>query len=73
MSETMREAVPIIVMYGFVLLLAPFIGFTMWAAFDGDRDHSTTGDIDIELEPELEQPPMASPAASTEQAASTAA
>ena len=37
MSETMREAIPIIVMYGFVLLLAPFIGFALWMAFDGDR------------------------------------
>ncbi|MCW2928724.1 MAG: hypothetical protein JWM86_2692 [Thermoleophilia bacterium] len=40
MSEFMREAIPIIVMYGFVLLLAPFIGFAMWMALDGDRDHS---------------------------------
>lgn len=37
MSETMREALPIIFMYGCVLLLGPFVGFAMWAAFDGDR------------------------------------
>ena len=37
MSELTKEIIPIVVMYGFVLLLAPFIGFTMWVAFDGDR------------------------------------
>lgn len=37
MSELTREIIPIVVMYGFVLLLAPFIGFAMWVAFDGDR------------------------------------
>jgi len=37
MSETTREMIPILFMYGFVSLLAPFIGFAMWMAFDGDR------------------------------------
>jgi hypothetical protein len=37
MSETMREALPIIFMYGCVLALGPFIAFAMWMAFDGDR------------------------------------
>jgi hypothetical protein len=37
MSEFAREALPIAVMYGFVLLLAPFIGYAMWIAFEGDR------------------------------------
>ena len=37
MSETTREMIPILFMYGFVFLLAPFIGFAMWMAFDGDR------------------------------------
>lgn len=36
MSEFARQAVPIVVMYGFVLLLLPFIGYAMWLAFDGD-------------------------------------
>lgn len=37
MSDLTREMIPIIVMYGFVLLLAPFIAMAMWMAFDGDR------------------------------------
>ena len=37
MSEFMREALPIIFMYGCVLALGPFIGIAMWMAFDGDR------------------------------------
>lgn len=37
MSEFMREALPIIFMYGVVVLLGPFIAFAMWMAFDGDR------------------------------------
>lgn len=37
MSELTREIIPIAVMYSFVLLLAPFVGFAMWMAFDGDR------------------------------------
>jgi hypothetical protein len=37
MSELTREIIPIVVMYLFVLALAPFIGFAMWVAFDGDR------------------------------------
>lgn len=37
MGEVARQAVPIVVMFGFVLLLAPFIGFGLWLAFDGDR------------------------------------
>lgn len=40
MSEFMRDAIPIIVMYGFVTLLAPFIGYAMWLALQGDRDHT---------------------------------
>lgn len=37
MSEFTRELIPILFMYGFVLLLGPFIGFAMWMAFEGDR------------------------------------
>lgn len=37
MSELAREIIPIAVMYGFVLLLAPFIGVAIWIAYDGDR------------------------------------
>ena len=37
MSELAREIIPIAVMYVFVLALAPFIGFAMYVAFDGDR------------------------------------
>jgi hypothetical protein len=37
MSELTREIIPIVVMYIFVLALAPFIGYAMWMAFDGDR------------------------------------
>lgn len=36
MSEFTRELIPILFMYGCVLLLGPFIGFAMWMAFDGD-------------------------------------
>lgn len=55
MSELAKEILPIAVMYGFVLLLAPFIGVTMWVAFDGDRpreplaDDSTTTVEPIEV------------------------
>lgn len=37
MSETMHQALPIIFMYGFVSLLAPFIAAALWFAFEGDR------------------------------------
>ena len=37
MSETMHQALPIIAMYGFVSLLAPFIAAALWFAFEGDR------------------------------------
>ncbi len=37
MSEFMREALPIIFMFGCVLALVPFISIAMWMAFDGDR------------------------------------
>ena len=40
MSETMREAIPIIFMFGCVLLLGPFIGFAMWMMYDGDRAYT---------------------------------
>jgi hypothetical protein len=36
-SDLTREIIPIAVMYGFVLLLAPFIAYAMWLAFEGDR------------------------------------
>jgi len=36
MSETMRQVIPILFMFGFVGLLAPFMAFVMWMAFDGD-------------------------------------
>jgi hypothetical protein len=37
MSETMREALPILFMFGVAGLLGPLVGLTMWIAFDGDR------------------------------------
>jgi hypothetical protein len=37
MSEFMRDALPIIFMFGCVLALGPFIAIAMWMAFDGDR------------------------------------
>jgi hypothetical protein len=37
MSDTMREVLPVVFMFGCVLALGPFIAFAMWLAFDGDR------------------------------------
>lgn len=51
MSELTREMIPIIVMYGFVLLLAPFIGITMWVAFDGDRLREPELEVDATTAP----------------------
>ena len=49
MSELAREIIPIAVMYGFVLLLAPFIGIAMWMAFDGDRDRTAAPPVEAEM------------------------
>lgn len=49
MSETMREALPIIFMSGCVLLLAPFIALAMWMAFDGDRLREPEVEPQVEL------------------------
>ena len=38
MNEFTRELIPVLVMYGFVVLLSPFIGVTLWVMFVGDRD-----------------------------------
>lgn len=58
MSELTREIIPIVVMYGFVLLLAPFIAVTMWVAFDGDRlrvdETATPLDPSVEAAPEAD-------------------
>ncbi len=40
MSDFMREALPIMFMYGCVLALGPFVGIAMWMAFDGDRERT---------------------------------
>jgi len=55
MSELTREIIPIVVMYGFVLALAPFIGYAMWMAFDGDRlvEH----DLEVEV-PQVDAAPV---------------
>lgn len=44
MSELARELIPIVVMYFFVFLLAPFIAVTMWVAFDGDKLREPEGE-----------------------------
>lgn len=36
-SETMRELVPVLFMFGCVLALGPLVGFTLWMIHDGDR------------------------------------
>lgn len=35
-----QQVIPILFMFGVVTLLGPLVGFTMWAAFDGDRHRS---------------------------------
>lgn len=56
MSETMREAIPIIFMYFNVFLLAPFIGFAMWSAFDGDRMRAQGDADEVEVDQTATRP-----------------
>jgi hypothetical protein len=51
MSELAREILPIAFMYGFAFLLAPFIGFAMWAAFDGDQLREPEVEVDVNVVP----------------------
>ena len=37
MNDTLREALPIIFMYCCAFLLAPFIAYALYIAFEGDR------------------------------------
>ncbi|MCW2920797.1 MAG: hypothetical protein JWL76_671 [Thermoleophilia bacterium] len=49
MSEFTREALPIMFMFGCVLLLVPFIAVAMWMAFDGDRLREPEGEAQVGL------------------------
>lgn len=55
MSDFMREALPIIFMYGCVLALGPFIGIAMWMAFDGDRLREPEAAVELQSAPVAEQ------------------
>ena len=37
MSDTMREVVPVLFMFGCVFALGPLVGYAIWLAVDGDR------------------------------------
>lgn len=37
MSETMRELLPVLFMFGCVFALGPLVGGTLWMMHDGDR------------------------------------
>jgi hypothetical protein len=59
MSNLTRELIPVAVMYGFVLLLAPAIGYTMWIAFEGDQVREAVEPAELDAVPSASAEPGA--------------
>lgn len=56
MSDTMREVVPVLFMFGCVLALGPIVGYAIWLAFDGDRLREDEVEAQVSVHDEAHAP-----------------